>query len=483
MLLLALAGRTPSAKTPRGPGPGDLVQSLLSRREGQWFDRKSARVQARALADAMIAFANAEGGLVAIGIHDDRIEGVDAVPQSMNEWRKAAGKFSEPPVKHRFELVPCTNVAGQSDHIALIEIDPSERVHSNVRGETFLRVGDENRRLTPLEAQELMYDKGDSVFDGTPVPRAAIVDLDEAVVDAYLKRVGAGTSRQEVLEARGLLVRSGRTLRPTVAGMMALGRDPQRFLPQAFTRLVRYQGSARETGVRSTVLRDRRLDGPISSQIDGARRLLRRWLPSVVRLGAEGRFVRQTLIPGFAWQEAIVNAVIHRSYSLGGDHVRAEVFDDRVEVESPGRLPGLVRVDNIRRTRFARNPRIARVASDLGYGREFGEGVDRMFDEMERVGLPDPVYSQGPASVRVVLLGEPIARKILDLLPGGSERFVEYLTRVGRASTREAAEFLDVSVPSARKHLRLLQNAGLVEHVGTSAKDPRGFWRLRRGEG
>ncbi len=90
-----------------------------------------------------------------------------------------------------------------------------------------------------------------------------------------------------------------------------------------------------------------------------------------------------------------MNAVTHRSFSLGGDHVRVELFDDRLEVESPGRLPGLVRLENIRSTRFARNPRIARALSDLGYGRELGEGVNRMFEEMNRVGLPDPVYHQG----------------------------------------------------------------------------------------
>ena len=104
-----------------------------------------------------------------------------------------------------------------------------------------------------------------------------------------------------------------------------------------------------------------------------------------------------------------MNAVVHRSYSLGGDHVRVELFEDRLTVESPGRLPGLVRLENIRSTRFARNPRIASAMNDLGYGRELGEGVDRMFQEMELAGLPDPVFTQGPASVLVTLLADPLA--------------------------------------------------------------------------
>jgi ATP-dependent DNA helicase RecG len=96
--------------------------------------------------------------------------------------------------------------------------------------------------------------------------------------------------------------------------------------------------------------------------------------------------------------EALVNAVVHRSYSMMGDHVRVEIFDDRIEVESPGRLPGLVDpTDPLAVTRFARNPRIARVCADL----RFGEGIRRMFEEMRIAGLADPIYHQTSGSVRV----------------------------------------------------------------------------------
>jgi len=174
------------------------------------------------------------------------------------------------------------------------------------------------------------------------------------------------------------------------------------------------------------------------AQIDGASRILTKWVPSAIRLEREGRFARSTVIPEYAWLEAVVNAVTHRSYTIGGDHVRVELFDDRMEVESPGRLPGLVSLENIRSTRFARNPRIARALSEFGYGRELGEGVNRMFEEMSRVGLPAPVYSQprGAASLRVILLADPLAGRILDRLPSGSERFVEVTVQVGSGGPR-----------------------------------------------
>lgn len=474
------------ATTPRDLGQlsllpeNDRVDSLARGQENQWFERVSSRTHPRELGNLLVGFANAEGGLILIGIHNRRIEGIRGTGTKLNDWQQAAMDFTEPSVRHRFELVPCTNSRGEEDDVAVLEIEASERVHTNVRGETYLRVGDENRKLGVVEAQELRYDKGDSVFDGTAAEGAAYDDLDSKLVERFLERTNAMSDAASVLPARGLAVRQGKRLVPTVAGVLVLGRDPERLYPQAELRLLQYRGSSRETGARSNVVRDRRIAGPLGNQVDVAHRLLRRWIPSALRLEAEGRFGPSTLIPEFAWLEAVVNALIHRSYSLGGDHIRVELFDDRVEVESPGRLPGLVRIENIRSTRFARNPRVARAMNDLEYGRELGEGVNRMFEEMERVGLPDPVYEQGPGSVKVALLADPLAGRILRDLPSGSERFVEFLTRTGRITTTQAVDLLGVSRPVALRHLHKLTEQGLIEHMGTSLKDPRGFWRLRR---
>jgi ATP-dependent DNA helicase RecG len=200
-----------------------------------------------------------------------------------------------------------------------------------------------------------------------------------------------------------------------------------------------------------------------------------------MRLGPAGRFVATgTIVPEAAWLESIVNAVVHRSYTIGGDHIRVELFDDRLEVESPGRLPGLVRFDNIRSTRFARNPRIARAVADLDYGRELGEGVNRMYEEMERAGLPGPVFAQTAASLRVAFLADPLSARILGHLPPGSERFVEHFSRTGRVTTSQAIQLLGVSRPTVLAYLHRLEEAGLIEAVRTSPKDPRGYWRMQR---
>lgn len=457
----------------------EVLDLLVRRPEDQWLERVSARTQARTLADLIAGFANAEGGLLVAGVHDGKVEGV-ASSNRMSAWRQSALDFTQPPVRHRFELLPCRNAKGEPDEIVLIEIEASERVHLTAKGDTFLRVGDENRKLGPVESQELRYDKGDSIYDGSAVVGTSLDDLNTLLVEAYETKLRPSTNLDQVLQARGLATKVDGAVVLTVAGLLVLGREPQAWFPEAVVRVLRYAGSSRESGTRANVVEDERLEGPIPFQIEGAQERVEDFLPLAVRLAQEGRFLKSTLIPEFAWLEAIVNAVTHRSYSAGGDHIRIELFDDRLEVESPGRLPGLVRPESIRSSRFARNPRIARAMSDLGYGRELGEGVDRMFEEMHRAGLPDPVYTERSMSVQVTLLADQLAGRLLERLPTGSERFVEFISRGDRVTTTQAVQLLGVSRPTALKYLHELRREKLIEHVGSSLKDPRGYWRLRR---
>ena len=130
-------------------------------------------------------------------------------------------------------------------------------------------------------------------------------------------------------------------------------------------------------------------------------------MPRRKALGPDGKFAWFDLAPEAAWLEALVNAVLHRSYSNHGDHTRIAVFDDRIDVSSPGSFPGLVApaqdLTNI--PRQARNPRIARVMSDLGYGQELGEGLRRMVAVMESGGRPPPMVRQSGRTTLVTLRG------------------------------------------------------------------------------
>lgn len=131
-------------------------------------------------------------------------------------------------------------------------------------------------------------------------------------------------------------------------------------------------------------------------------------------------------------------------------------------------------------SRFARNPRIARVCADLRIGQELGEGIKRIFDEMRRVGLTDPVYKQSGGSVRLFLTAVPrLDPRIADRLPAGSQRFLDVMRGADRPlSTGDLASATGYSRPAASSRLRALERENLIRWVGKSQKDPRAHWVL-----
>lgn len=444
--------------------------------ETQWFERKSGRVSAKDLAVPLVAMANAEGGTIVVGLHGGTVEGVR--PDRLNELRQAAIDHTSPPVRARPSEVTAWAPSGDSMMLLVLTVEPGERLHTLTNGTCYLRIGDESRRLTAAQQQELGYDRGSATYDATPV-ELQTSDLDAAQLAAYADAIGA-SSIEKMLTARDLVDRRGRL---TVAACLLFDERPQREFPTASVRVLRYGDVDRGTGSSMSLedAADIRVEGSIPHQIDEAAHHIERLMPKWRRLGPSGLFEPTPRIPRDAWLEGLVNAVVHRSYSMMGDHVRVEIFPNRLEISSPGRFPGIV---DPRRPleigRYARNPRIARVCSDLGITRELGEGIQRIFREMRRRGLGDPVFTQTPSSVRLVLLAsDAVPAAVLGRLSPSAKAILDALRVAGRPlGTGALADLAGVSRMTATRALAALREEGLVTWRGQSAKDPRASWEL-----
>ena len=227
---------------------------------------------------------------------------------------------------------------------------------------------------------------------------------------------------------------------------------------------------------------DVRCEGPLPRQIDTARRAIKESLPSRRALGPDGRFDWFGIVPEEVWLEALVNAVIHRAYSNFGDHVRVELFDDRVEVSSPGRFPGITSLSDLMNVpRFSRNPRIARVMAELSYGQEMGEGLRRMVEAMEGAGGQRPLVTQTAGGVTVTLFGAIVGANELIALPPVARELFQQLSWLGPAGTGDLVRLSSRSRPIVLRNLRLLETRGLVQRFGTGATDPRAYWAASAG--
>jgi ATP-dependent DNA helicase RecG len=450
--------------------PEEIGDALLELPESQWFERKSGRVTAKKAAETVIAFANSEGGILVIGVSNGLVDGV--TPNLLNDLQQMALDHTEPAVPTRVDVVEAIH-EGELRRMAVIRVPVGDHVvHTTKSDKVFLRVGDENRELSYVQRRELTFDRGQAAYERSPMDGELDLDLTES----YAEAVGAPDPRR-LLKSRGLILDDDRT---TVGCILLFGVHPQTQLPHAHVRVVRHRGTTAETGTRQQLLADVRIEGPIPHQLIEARRVIKEQLPVRQALGSDGRFGPVGIVPEDAWMEGLVNAVVHRSYSISGDHIRVSVFDDRIEVESPGRFPGVVDLgDPPALTRFARNPRIARVCADLRFGQELGEGIRRMFEEMRLAGLADPEYHQTAGSVRLTLLASPVDRALDARLPARWRQAMQIIRDSGRASTGDVQEALDVSRPVTIKLLRAMQDAGLITWVGKSERDPRAYWQPR----
>ena len=367
------------------------IEQVLAMDEYQIFDRKSIQVAPTSLSDLICAFANADGGTVAVGISDKtkRIEGVDAYLPKVNELLRVPIDFCNPTVPVETEMVPCVNADGKPDHVLLMKVEASPLLHANQADEAFVRVGDKTKKLSFQDRLTLMYAKGLRHFEDEPVYGATLEDIDLDFVAEYVHRIGYTKTAEEYLRQNKNFVNGDKI--STVA-ILLFGKNPQHFFPRARIRFIRFDGHEAKVGKDMNVIKDVIFEGRILNQVQQAVDYIKIQMKERTYLGKDAVFVTEEEYGEFVRTEIVVNAATHRDYAIMGTDIQIKMFDDRLEVDSPGSFAGMVKKENIRYTHFSRNPKIAAFLKDYGFVKEYGEGVDRMCRELNAIGLPDPVF-------------------------------------------------------------------------------------------
>ena len=374
--------------------------------EFQVFDRKSVRIDQKSLAVPMIAMANADGGVIALGVEDDgTLTGVDGDQKHLNELLRVPFDFCVPSVQVTPEYLDVVDVKGEKNRILLLKVAQSMMVHANQADEVFYRVGDKSKKLTFEQRMQLVYAKGAHYYEDAPVNESRLEDVDWPLVKDYCKELGYVKGAERYLHEMGFVVEKSavdgsRYEVLTGAGVLLFARNPQKYFQRARVRVVRYDGTTEKVGTEMNVVKDEMFTGGILKMTNDALAFVKTQIKEHSYLGEDGRFKTVAQYPEFCWTEMVVNAIAHRDYSILGTDIQVKIFDDHLTVESPGVLPGLVRPANIREMHFSRNPKIAAYMHTYGLVKEFGEGVDRMFREMAAAGQPEPRYQAMEFMVR-----------------------------------------------------------------------------------
>lgn len=458
-------------------GADDLRRRVQAGRDAR-LDWLAEHAPAEAIATTLTALANAQGGTLLIGMDEQGVPAGVSQPADVIDRVMQASLMIEP----RLVIPMPATLHVDAFTLVAVQVPPGmPHVYAH-DGRYWARHNAGNIVLNPRELRRLTYERGDVSFELEPVYAATLDDFDWDKVRSYMQSLQmADTPAETVLLRRGCIVRHAGQLLPTYAGILLFGRLPQQFVRGAEITAVRFAGQA----MGDTFKRED-IGGTLPDQLQRAHAFLIDHLRKGVNLGRTMARTEQFEYPMEAARELVVNAIAHRDYSIDGDGVRLFIFRDRMEVTSPGRLPGPVTVSNIKEERFSRNPVIVQVLSDMGFIERLGYGVDRVMHLMREQALREPDFTETAGGFRVVLynagdVGEtpiPVVAPVADSLLSGHYRGVtlnsrqevaiHYLLNEHNRITNSDLQMLckDVHPETIRRDLAALVTKGVLRKMG-----------------
>jgi ATP-dependent DNA helicase RecG len=443
---------------------------LLVIEEGHFHEVKSRQVAPSKLTRTISAFANASGGELYVGIEEERLSGIKKRSwDGFSDIEAANGHIQAFvdlfPLGRYFSytFLRCT---GEKGLVMQVNIHKTREITKASNGIPYVRQGAQNTPVeTPEELRRLELDKGITSFESDTINIDPRLVTNSSVVIGFILDVIPTAEPAEWL-TKQLLICDGK---PTVACILLFCEEPQAVLPKhSGIKIYRYKTTDAE-GQRSTLAFDpMSIEGCIYDQIKSAVRKTVELIEDIHILGPGG--FEKVKYPPETLHEIITNAVLHRDYSLASDiHVR--IFDNRIEVESPGRLPGHITPDNILEEQCARNGSIVRIINKFpdAPNKDVGEGLNTAFAAMRQMRLKNPLIKEGENSVIVQIRHERLASP--------EDGVMEYLESHAEINNRTARHLTGIQSENSMKDVFYrLRDRALIERV-PGKEGPVAAWR------
>lgn len=398
---------------------------LLRNSENSGVEFKRDDVENHELAKDLVAFLNLDGGIVLLGIENDGTVSGTSRP-NLEEWVAELCRVKiEPPIVPHLSWVRAIE-PGKDALIVRVSQGPDKpyaRVHNN-RRTYFIRVGSTSREASREELERMFQASGRVQYGLKPVPGATFETLDVRRLRDYFTRVLEQPALKEddilawenLLRNLDLMVEAAGQRVATIDGMLLFGKSPERFLPQSGIRAVCYPGTEPDYATRA----DEKLNGPMvplgaargrlveRGLVDLAWDFIRRNTTPTARLKGARRTQHWDYPEGVV-REALVNALVHRDYSIAGTDILLAIYADRLEIDSPGRLPNTVTLEGMKAgMRYARNQTLVNVMRDYGYVEALGMGVrNKIIPGMRAHNGTEPEFIAEEARLTVRLWKEP----------------------------------------------------------------------------
>ncbi|WP_046243910.1 ATP-binding protein [Hymenobacter terrenus] len=444
---------------------------ILAVREDHYNDLKAIEIAPAKLTRSIASLANSDGGELYIGIAEVG-QAKDRIWQGFKDVEAANGhlqifeKLFPLDKDFQYTFLECS---GEDGLVLYIQVSKTTDIKSASDGEIYIRRGAQNLRLVTFEEKKrLEYTKGLSSFESEATQVDIALLTESEVVGQFIQNVVPTVDVFNWLRKQ-LLIRNNY---PTVAGILLFAEEPQAVLPKRCgIKIYRYK--TKNIGTReSLAFQPITIEGCIYEQIHNSVEATTKVVEEMKRLGEQA--FEDVVYPSEAIHEIVSNAVLHRDYSLADDiHIR--IYDNRVEVESPGRLPAHITPKNILDERFARNPSIVRLINKFPDppNKDVGEGLNTAFAAMKKIGLKEPLIDNKENSVLVVLRHEQLASPEVVIM--------NYLKTNDSIQNKKAREICNINEDYVVKEIfRRLTDRELIEKIDGTRTSSTAYTRGRK---
>lgn len=425
----------------------DQAIALCARPEDQFFDRKSGASKAKTAQKIAVAFGNSEGGEIAFGIKDDSEEpsvekrlSLFTDPEEANDILQALYAIN-PPLTFRYSFL---KVEGEEGYLLRVFIDKSQHVHATADGTTYRRAGASSLPVKdPNEISRMAFGKGAISFENTKIEGASpevVVDSEQAKF--LTESIPEGPDSLAFAVNEGLIDREDWS--PTVAGALLFSDHPQGVVPTRCECRIVFYDTREEKPERDHLKLNETVGGPLYPLIHAVVKRVSEVISDISILTTEG--LKKVDYPPEAIWEIITNAIIHRDYSIADD-VQIIIFQNRIEIVSPGTLPAFVNLDNILDVRYSRNPKIVRTLRRYpnAPNQDLGEGLNTAYQKMQDRRLKPPIIEIQNNYVKVTIGHTPLASP--------EEAVIEFLQSSDRITNREAREITGIKSENQMKEV------------------------------
>ena len=454
-----------------------VIRDLLSRHEGKTLEYKENSRPARRILRTVAAFANTAGGTLVIGVRDGTKE-IVGVEDSLGEEERISSIIAD---GIRPLLVPDVQIVSWRDRELIIIRSPHLVGPYHVASEgpeagVYVRLGSTNRRAGPELITAIRLLATNKYFDEQPCPEMDSEAIDFRAASEFFSQVSRKLT-PSAHSSLGLLVPHAGRQYPSRGAVVLFGKQRRAVFPDAVIRCARFKGEDTTRFIDKTEI-DEYLPRAVESTLSFIER-------HTADRPVIGRIRRRDVpeYPPAAIREAVINAIVHADYSIGGMNTSVAVFSDRIEITNPGMLPfGLTIESVLSGVSRLRNRVIGRVFRELGLIEQWGSGIGRMISACDEAGIAAPLFEELGTSFRVTLFNAPIAG-VSPKIPEWQEQLEAYLAAHDEMSTAIGAKLWNTSDRTARTRLRKLVANGLLAEIGTGPRDPRKVYVLRRTSG